>query len=169
MHIASVETCFNPLLVPLSNSHIGNLPRFPSQSHHPSHGTLPRVTQGIFCAGGCFSYRLTDMMKNDEWMLWIEKWWTNSFLQKGNVGKTHLLICLAFRSPWSRYLRHSPPPRSWLKSQVLWLQEIRNSTKKKLTEIMTEIRKLFLVLVNVVTSDCQEVNDKEVVAEIHDS
>ena len=24
---------------------------------------------------------------------------------------------------------------------------------------MTEIRKLFLVLVNVVTSDCQEVND----------
>lgn len=34
---------------------------------------------------------------------------------------------------------------------------------------MTEIRKLFLVLVNVVTSDCQEVNDKEVVAEIHDS
>lgn len=131
MHIASVETCFNPLLVPLSNSHIGNLPRFPSQSHHPSHGTLPRVTQGIFCAGGCFSYRLTDMMKNDEWMLWIEKWWTNSFLQKGNVGKTHLLICLAFRSPWSRYLRHSPPPRSWLKSQVLWLQEIRNSTTKK--------------------------------------
>ena len=71
-----------------------------------------------------------DMMKNDEWMLWIEKWWTNSFLQKGNASKTHLLICLAFRSPWSRYLRHSPPPRSWLKSQVLWLQEIRKLTKK---------------------------------------
>ena len=122
MHIATVETCFNPWQVPLSNSHIGNLPRYPSQSHHPSHGTLRRLV---------FLLPLDiDMMKNDEWMLWIEKWWTNSFLQKGNVSKTHLLICLAFRSPWSRYLRHSPPPRSWLKSQVLWLQEIRKLTKK---------------------------------------
>ena len=53
---------------------------------------------------------------------------TNQGIFRGSSA--HLLICLAFRCPWSGHLRHSPPPRSWLKSQVLWLQEIRNSTKK---------------------------------------
>ena len=130
MHIATVETCFNPWQC---LSQIRTLGTF--------HGTrLSRIThhmvrwknagKGFFCRRVFFLPLDVDMMKNDEWMLWIEKWWTNSFLQKGNVSKTHLLICVAFRSPWSRHLRHSPPPRSWLKSQVLWLQEIRKLTKK---------------------------------------